>query len=166
VSTVIVAVVVGLLSGLAGSVLGPIVTYLLGRRERKEQREREIHRELREMLLERRQEGSQACGDAFRVWAELKLGKAPAVIMSEYGKRRAERSHPSGHSWEPYRIEDGALRRLAEVLNVAINDLHTSLSLAFSVADADEFQAQVFPKATRVEELVRAVRIRLDELGW
>lgn len=162
---IIVAIIVGLLSGALGSVLGPVVVYRLRRRERQEEREREIHSELRQMIEERFDDCGQVMGQTFRIAVYVQRLSPLDAYRRAMADEVAERADRPYHRWQPYRITDETLRRLAEQLHDRLNELRTH-HISVMTMDIDRWRAEASEIDNHLREIERQARLRLDELRW
>ena len=164
----VVAIIVGLLSGVVGSILGPIVRHRLGRRQCEEQRTEEHHAEFRVKLEKRMALARSHQAYIPRLHAEVKLlNKLPGDAFSEFATEDMKEIADMG-VWQPHRIDDDELRKLAERL-AELDSQQLGQILALSKLSPGDVDGWLEPARRPSEELDRVMQkidLRLDELGW
>jgi hypothetical protein len=164
-AAIIVSIVVGLVAGVAGSVLGPVVTRALGRREPKRGRDGRIPGEDRAMIEQRLGDCDEATWTAFAVLAHLDAGHSPPDAYDRSMARRWERSQDrSLLRWEPDRIDDHALKALAQELDHNLQEFDGYLESVAGV-DSKAWRAETQNRVWQLDNLKRQVRARLNEIG-
>lgn len=142
--------------GLAGAVLQPALTHFLARANRQEEITLERMRRLRGMVEQNLTHGRRLMHASMLRFAAEQRGQA-MPISEMYD---ASKIVDGNYYWQPERIPDEELRRLA----LQHNQLCTDLFLRLYKADVPEIERADLRQ--RIDELAPKLGERMDALNW
>ena len=131
--------------GLAGAVLQPVVSYVLQRirsgEEIRRMRERSLRRMIEAALLDGR-------------------ARAADLLLREVGIPVAAREREARPLWQPERIPDPSLQRVAR----EYNEVRVGL-FRISSSNAPDYK-KAYTLIGELEKLQQQITLRMDELNW
>lgn len=169
--TVVVALVVGAFGGLLGSIAGPWLTHRLSRRRRREEREEERNQELRRMLEALMRLIHTASFTTLEIQYSDIVGESLESVVERHRQYVTDlHTRHRDWIWQPHRIHDETLRRLAIGFNLAGGQLQLLVGersgFASPYGSISTWSERAQNVRRWVDMLEEAVDKRMDELGW
>jgi len=167
VETILVALGVGAFSGLVGSIAGPFLAHKLDRWHRAELRAEERRRELRQMLeaLMRLARCQSSGVSEYQIARTLSRSIDEVRVRQLQYVKEIELRYPF-FFWRPHRIKDERLRQLATELQDANTQAGMLMYDLLNGLAGTDWDDQANEARGRIDEALKDVDQRLDELDW